>query len=236
MTGIDKANRNIEDLKPVAQLALKLLMQECYKNGINNVFITETFRSQERQNYLYAQGRTRPGNVVTWTKSSIHTSGRAWDIAVGPPNSLYDDKVINKVGAIAGKLGIEWGGTWNPKNIDKPHFQVEENWKIPKGYSLEGEVYIPTTSSEKIRISNAEAPSTPQKAPEKTSFDSLKFTSPTLRNETKTSLESKARLQKIVDAAVKSGASKTWLQKHKDGQMDIADYLGLSVKYIVDNK
>ncbi|MDP2396415.1 MAG: hypothetical protein Q8S84_08935 [bacterium] len=37
------------------------------------IFITESWRSQERQNYLYSLGRTIPGKTVTWTKDSEHT-------------------------------------------------------------------------------------------------------------------------------------------------------------------
>ncbi|CAM5566737.1 putative protein OS=Lysinibacillus sphaericus OX=1421 GN=LS41612_07820 PE=4 SV=1 [Lysinibacillus sphaericus] len=51
------------------------------------MFITETYRSQARQHYLYTQGRTRPGKVVTWTLNSNHKSSLAWDIAVSHPQS-----------------------------------------------------------------------------------------------------------------------------------------------------
>lgn len=143
--------RDVNELLPIAQTACKLLFQECYKAGITDIFITETYRSQARQDYLYAQGRTRPGNIVTWTKSSRHTSRRAWDIAVAPPKSLYDVTTLNKVGAIARKLGITWGGDWK-NNIDRPHFEVDSNWKMPKGYKLEGKIEIPTSSNQKVRL------------------------------------------------------------------------------------
>lgn len=93
--------------------ACRLLFQECFKAGIKNIFITETYRSQERQKYLYAQGRTRPGQIVTWTLDSNHKSRLAWDIAVGPPQSLYDVTTLSRVGAIAKKNlvlhGVEIG-------------------------------------------------------------------------------------------------------------------------------
>ncbi|MDP2090783.1 MAG: hypothetical protein Q8K30_04255 [Candidatus Gracilibacteria bacterium] len=43
------------------------------------IFITESWRSQERQNYLYSLGRTIPGKTVTWTKDSEHTKGEIND-------------------------------------------------------------------------------------------------------------------------------------------------------------
>lgn len=126
---VTSCNREISSLKPIAQKAAKLFLDECKKQGVK-IFVTEYHRSQERQDYLYEQGRTRPGNIVTWTRQSNHTSGYAWDIACDPPQNLYDEKVIAKAGAIAKKLNIEWGGDWKQK--DTPHFQVNANWTAPK--------------------------------------------------------------------------------------------------------
>jgi len=151
MTSVTTTCRDLAELLPAAQTACRLLFQECYKAGIKNIFITETYRSQERQKYLYAQGRTRPGQIVTWTLDSNHKSRLAWDIAVGPPQSLYDVVTLNRVGAIAKKLGIEWGGTWT-NAIDRPHFQVKPTWLMPKGYKLEGQVIVPSNSKMKVQL------------------------------------------------------------------------------------
>lgn len=119
--------RKIEELTENAQKACNLFMAECKRQGLN-VLITETYRSQERQDYLYAQGRTRPGNKVTWTKSSRHTSRRAWDICKNVKGEEYSDSAFfKKCGEIAKKYGITWGGTW--KTPDVPHFEVSENWE-----------------------------------------------------------------------------------------------------------
>lgn len=130
--------------------SLPVIIPGCFKAGIKNIFITETYRSQERQKYLYAQGRTRPGQIVTWTLSSNHKSRLAWDIAVGPPQSLYDVTTLNRVGAIARKLGITWGGDW-VGSIDRPHFEVKANWKMPAGYKL-GEVIVPSNSKMQVQL------------------------------------------------------------------------------------
>jgi len=45
------------------------------------VVVAEARRSSARQAALYAQGRTAPGNIVTWSDSSKHTTGDAIDIA-----------------------------------------------------------------------------------------------------------------------------------------------------------
>jgi len=151
MTSVTTTCRDLTELLPAAQTACRLLFQECFKAGIKNIFITETYRSQERQNYLYAQGRTRPGQIVTWTLNSNHKSRLAWDIAVGPPQSLYDVTTLTRVGAIARKLGITWGGDW-VGSIDRPHFEVKANWKMPAGYKLEGKLNVPTNSKGQVQL------------------------------------------------------------------------------------
>lgn len=152
---ITTACRDLNQLLPVAQIACRLLFQECFKDGIKNIFITETYRSQERQNYLYAQGRNRPGQIVTWTLNSNHTSRLAWDIAIAPPQSLYDEVLLNRVGTIARKLGIIWGGDW-VGSIDRPHFEVPEFWKMPTNYKLEGQVLVPNNSNTKVQLIEAD--------------------------------------------------------------------------------
>lgn len=128
MSNVTTQCRDINELKAVAQQACNLFMKICKSSGLD-IFITETYRSQARQNYLYEQGRTSPGNKVTWTRNSRHTSRLAWDIACNGPD-LYDKKILKKAGEIARKLGITWGGDWKD-NIDEPHFEVKLNWKPP---------------------------------------------------------------------------------------------------------
>lgn len=129
MNDFSKQCRDLRQLAPVTQIACNLFLEECEKQGVD-VFITETYRSQERQNYLYEQGRTRPGNIVTWTRRSNHTGRMAWDIACSPPNYLYDKEVLRMAGNIAESLGITWGGSWSTP--DMPHFEVTNLWKAPE--------------------------------------------------------------------------------------------------------
>ena len=122
--------KDIAELTPTAQEACKLFLYECEQQGLK-VKITETYRSQERQNELYAQGRTKAGQIVTWTKKSRHTSRRAWDICQDIKGQEYSDNSFFKnCGIIAKGLDITWGGTW--KTPDKPHFEISEDWECKK--------------------------------------------------------------------------------------------------------
>ena len=123
--------RDIKQLRVQAQKACTLFLSECKKQGLD-VCITETYRSQERQNYLYEQGRSRSGNIVTWTKNSRHTSRMAWDICKNVKGAEYSDSsFFKKCGDIAKGLGITWGGNW--KQVDTPHFEINLDWKEPVG-------------------------------------------------------------------------------------------------------
>lgn len=89
-----------------------------------SIFLTETYRSQARQDLLYAQGRTAPGQIVTWAKISYHTSGKAWDCAFKRADGTVTWKgPWAQVGAIAKSLGITWGAEIT-HGKDKGHFQI----------------------------------------------------------------------------------------------------------------
>lgn len=128
---VTKTCRDTKELTAQAQRACALFMERCKIAGLD-VLITETYRSQERQNYLYEQGRSRAGKVVTWTHNSRHTSRRAWDICKNVKGQEYlDSNFFKQCGAIAKELGITWGGTWT-SNPDTPHFEISSDWKEPK--------------------------------------------------------------------------------------------------------
>ncbi|WKT76933.1 M15 family metallopeptidase [Lysinibacillus fusiformis] len=213
MTSITTTCRDLSELTAAAQTACRLLFQECFKSGIDFIFITETYRSQARQNYLHEQGRTRPGQKVTWTLKSNHTSRRAWDIAVTPPRNLYDISILSKVGAIAKKLGIEWGGYWQAGNYDAPHFEIPSNWAMPKGYKLEGQVIVPSNSKMKVQLIVKDKP-------KEKDDETMRFTNPTTEN---------AVRDYIKQAVDKSKIDKSWLDKFDSGTMTSGDFEGLKI-------
>ena len=118
------ANRNLDLLTPETR-ALALEFLELAKQEWHDIFITETRRSQERQDMLYEQGRTTPGNRVTWTKVSSHTKWIAIDFAFEPSvyGSAYpdDEKLRAEVWALGESVGFRRWGRW--RMPDKPHLQ-----------------------------------------------------------------------------------------------------------------
>lgn len=119
-------------LNPKVKVLAEKLIALCKAKGIT-IAITQTLRTAEYQNALYAQGRTTPGKIVTNARAgqSSHESGRAFDFVL-ITNGKTDWDSRNKnwrvVGEIGEKLGLEWGGRW--KFVDLPHFQLLEGKTI----------------------------------------------------------------------------------------------------------
>jgi peptidoglycan L-alanyl-D-glutamate endopeptidase CwlK len=89
-------------------------------------------RTVDEQNELYAQGRTRPGRIITYKRGgdSVHNTWptRALDFAPYP----IDWSDIVRFGEVAGIMKyiawqkhfkLQWGGDW-PNFRDYPHIQV----------------------------------------------------------------------------------------------------------------
>jgi len=96
------------------------------------VEVISGLRSWSAQAALYAQGRTKPGRIVTKARpgSSWHNYGLAIDLGLFKDGVYLDgrnptlaDKLYAEIGALAGKMGIEWAGNWKSFQ-ETPHFQV----------------------------------------------------------------------------------------------------------------
>lgn len=115
-----KADRDIEKLAEPFKSRVKRFLSEC-----KEVFVTEAYRTTERQEWLYASGRSRSGPIITWTLNSKHSEGRAIDVAFhGPELYPKDFNKWRKVADVAKKHKVLWG--WDLWGQDKPHFQNSE--------------------------------------------------------------------------------------------------------------
>ena len=98
--------------------------------------VLEGKRSLERQRQLYAQGRTAPGKIVTWTMNSRHVEGKAVDLVPYPLdwNDLDKfDKIKDAMFAAAKEqdVNLRWGADWDGDGnyrekgeYDSPHFEI----------------------------------------------------------------------------------------------------------------
>jgi hypothetical protein len=69
-------------LDPEMRAKVERVMERMATEHGSDVVLLEGLRTPERQAWLYAQGRSRPGPVVTWTTSSKHSQGLAADLKV----------------------------------------------------------------------------------------------------------------------------------------------------------
>ena len=132
---------------PTARTLFIRVLQELVELGYTPV-VVEVYREPQRQRYLYAQGRSgealrRAGLTaaeiaaarqlghtadkprVTGVLSSMHTRGRAMDIAWlvnGKVTYQVPDSWWQTYGAIARKHGLIWGGDWR-RLVDRPHVE-----------------------------------------------------------------------------------------------------------------
>ena len=108
-------SRKIEDLHPKVAPMCRDFIERCKNAGID-ILITSTYRDNESQAELYAQGRTVPGKKVTNAKpgQSWHNWRVAFDFVpiVNGKAQWNDTNTFNRCGEIAESCGLEWAGRW----------------------------------------------------------------------------------------------------------------------------
>lgn len=129
-------SRRVTDLHPDLRVLHPRWEAACEAAGVT-VLTTCTYRSQAEQDELYAQGRTKPGRKVTWTRTSRHSetlnghpAATAWDfvpLVNGKPVWSAADPAWRIAGREATKLGLEWGGDWSAAQRDLPHIQMRRD-------------------------------------------------------------------------------------------------------------
>lgn len=112
------ADRSLANVDPVFRVRLERVMERMQQEFGHRVEITETVRSQARQEHLYAQGRSRPGPVVTWTLDSNHKTGRAADVVID--GSYGNPTAYQRLAGIAAEEGLRTLGPNDPGHIELP--------------------------------------------------------------------------------------------------------------------
>lgn len=128
--------QGLDCLHPQVRSKAKELIEKCKQRGIDISIASNPFRTVRRQQELYDQGRTKPGNIVTNAKplESYHSYGLAFDIVFDgpepyPPVNSWKWKVVGELGE---SLTLVWGGRFN----DLPHFEYHPftPWEKLKTY------------------------------------------------------------------------------------------------------
>jgi peptidoglycan L-alanyl-D-glutamate endopeptidase CwlK len=118
-------SRNLDDLLPEVKSKALKFESACAAEGIDILF-TSTYRDNECQSFLYAQGRTRTGpnaspthplgNVATNAEPgmSYHNWRCAFDFVpmVNGKPVWNDLPLFDRCGEIAESVELEWAGRW----------------------------------------------------------------------------------------------------------------------------
>lgn len=110
-------SRDLNDLTPEVKAKAEAFIAACLLEGID-ILVTSTYRDNEAQTALYAQGRTKRGVIVTNAKAgySYHNFRVAFDVVPlvnGKPvwnTKGLDRPLWQKIGAIGKQCGLEWAG------------------------------------------------------------------------------------------------------------------------------
>ena len=134
----DRSKKNLSGVHP----SLVRVVERALQISKQDFMVLEGVRTVERQQELYAQGRSRPGDIVTWTLKSNHFInpktgyGHAVDLVPFPVdwNDLKKfDEMNRAMEAAAKELGvnIRWGADWDedgkPRErgeSDSPHWEL----------------------------------------------------------------------------------------------------------------
>lgn len=124
MESLDSRRTSYADLHPVIRESVREILEALKQEG-HPFELFEAFRSPARQRHLFAQGRTRPGDKVTWVGpwGSFHQYGLAVDL------------VLKIKGQWSWDDGGKWAKSWTrmheigrshglrPISKEKPHLQ-----------------------------------------------------------------------------------------------------------------
>ncbi len=117
--GVRRVSRDPDSLAPALRDRLGRVVTRMQREYGYNVQIAEAGRTQARQDFLFGQGRTRSGPVVTWTRSSNHTRGRAVDVTI---DGGYDDPAaFARLRQVAQAEGLHTLGSRDPGHLELPH-------------------------------------------------------------------------------------------------------------------
>jgi len=129
---------NLEGVHPSLVAVVKRAIEITKQDFV----VIEGVRTQARQDELWAQGRTKPGPIVTWTKDAsshgIGADGYGHAVDIAPyPVDWNDTKKFDAIAlamfSAASEIGVRlrWGADWDMDGIprergesDSPHFEL----------------------------------------------------------------------------------------------------------------
>lgn len=129
--------RSAEVLHPEFKVRLERVIDRMESEHGHQVELVETLRHQVRQNHLFEQGRSRPGDVVTWTRASKHTMGVAADVIID--GTYSNSAAYARLHAIAAEEGLRTLGPSDAGHLELPNVGSDDPQFAAVGADSESE-------------------------------------------------------------------------------------------------
>lgn len=117
-----RASRDSDSLDPALAAAVDRVIARMREEYGHSVTLVEGTRTPERQAALFAQGRTTPGQVVTWTMASKHLTGSAADLMVD--GDWTNMEGYARLQRVAAEEGLKVLGMRDPGHVELPDSQA----------------------------------------------------------------------------------------------------------------
>lgn len=129
---------DLSQLDPELRARLEQVVERMRAEFGHNVKVVEAYRTPERQQALFAQGRTTPGPVVTWTENSLHTEGLAVDVIVDGSFSSHEG--YRRLADVAAQEGLRtlWPKDPGHLQLDSRLMQASNQEALPESRMAEG--------------------------------------------------------------------------------------------------
>lgn len=141
---VTTAVRDTDALAPAFRARLERVIDRMRDEFGHDVQVVETVRSADRQEHLYAQGRSRPGPVVTWTLDSAHRSGEAADVIID--GQWHNPQGYSRLHVIAQEEGLRTLGMRDPGHLELRGSAVDGERALAS-HAHEHAAHAPTATS-----------------------------------------------------------------------------------------
>jgi peptidoglycan LD-endopeptidase CwlK len=121
------SSRDLDDLDPELRRRWELCVAKWRHNygETHRPAVSCTWRDEEDQRRLYAQGRDVPGRIVTYAQPGQSAHNWRPSLALDfffliDRIACWDSALYKQMGAIVNAMGLTWGGSFG----DMPHVEV----------------------------------------------------------------------------------------------------------------
>ena len=178
-------SRDPNQLHPTLQRGYRELLQRFDRLnreqslGFAPVGVSSTYRCRAYQNHLFAQGRDRPGAIVTRARGgySTHNHRLAFDVFQNQRGREWEHPFFETLGRLWTDMGGVWGGNWTAF-VDRPHFEYTGGLSVSQlagGAQLPSDAVMPWEweQSEAVGSGHETNEPNPSKLPQKPRFATL---------------------------------------------------------------